>query len=400
MTAYTAFDSNLAIDYIKNNCAFFAPDANLSGYEFGDGNLNLVFRIADEEGHSVILKQALPYARCVGESWPLTLDRARIEAGVLANHGAIAPEYTAKLLHHNSELAVSVLEDLGHMDILRGAQIAAKPFPKLAGHVASYLARSGFYNSDFYLSAQEKKARVAEFSNPELCQITEDLFFTDPYMQHERNRYPVELAPEVATLQANNRLKVAVANLKARFLSAPQTLLHGDVHSGSIFVDRENTKLIDPEFGFFGPVGFDIGSFVGNLLLNYCSQNARIQDTPRRRDYQAHLLTTLQNCYSEFEQQWLALIAEHSRDPALAVSGYGESFMQQVLEDAIGYAGCELIRRTIGLAHVADINGIEDDAARLAVQRQTLLLGEQLILNASECHDREAFFALLLSLVH
>ena len=146
------------------------------------------------------------------------------------------------------------------------------------------------------------------------------------------------------------------------------------MHSGSIFVDQNTTKMIDPEFGFFGPIGFDIGSFIGNLLLNYCAQNARISEFVTRRNYHTHLLTCLQESYSLFEQQWLRLIAEQTTDNNLKAAGYGEYFMQQVLQDAIGYCGTELIRRTIGLAHVADIDGIEDEQARLDVQRHTLAL--------------------------
>ena len=40
--------------------------------EVGDGNLNLVFIVRGSKG-SVIVKQALPYVRLVGDSWPLPL---------------------------------------------------------------------------------------------------------------------------------------------------------------------------------------------------------------------------------------------------------------------------------------------------------------------------------------
>ena len=43
--------------------------------EVGDGNLNLVFIVKGPTG-GVCLKQALPYVRLVGESWPLPIDRA------------------------------------------------------------------------------------------------------------------------------------------------------------------------------------------------------------------------------------------------------------------------------------------------------------------------------------
>jgi 5-methylthioribose kinase len=402
MTNYVAFNAQHAIDYVSTlldsqQCDFFAPGQTLTAYEFGDGNLNLVFRISDEQNNSVILKQALPYARCVGESWPLTLDRARIEAQVLVNHGAICPDNTVKVLHYNPDYALTILEDLGHLQILRSAQNNAVQFPNLAHHVATYLSHTGFYNSDFYLAAQTKKALVSQFTNPELCQITEDLFFSDPYTEHERNNYPPQLAQHVQAIRNNSALKRAVAKLKAQFLSSPQTLLHGDMHSGSIFVDSTHTKMIDPEFGFFGPIGFDIGSFMGNLLLNYCAQRGHIADPVARRKYQTHLLSTLVECYNAFSQQWLTLIEQHTTDASFKVAGYGEDFMSGVLQDAIGYCGTELIRRTIGLAHVADIESVSDTAIRIEIQQQTLALGEQLILNAATCADKEAFYSLLVS---
>ena len=402
MTKYVAFNAQRAIDYVSTlieskQCNFFDSGQTLSAYEFGDGNLNLVFRITDEQNNSVILKQALPYARCVGESWPLTLDRARIEAQVLLNHGAICPTYTANVLHYSEMQALTILEDLGNLQILRTAQNNAEQFPKLAQHVATYLSHTGFYNSDFYLTAQTKKALVSQFTNPELCQITEDLFFSDPYIEHERNNYPKQLQNEVDAIQKNNALKLEIAKLKANFLSNPQTLLHGDMHSGSIFVDCNNTKMIDPEFGFFGPIGFDIGSFIGNLLLNYCAQAGHIDDFVARRNYQTHLLSCIVDTYSLFEQQWLELIRTKTTDESLAPVGYAQYFMKNVLQDAVGYCGAELIRRTIGLAHVSDIDSISDDNARLTVQKQTLALGEQLILNAQTCNNKEAFFSLLIS---
>jgi 5-methylthioribose kinase len=289
---------------------------------------------------------------------------------------------------------------LGHLHILRHAQINAEQFPLLAKHVATYLSHTGFYNSDFYLSAQDKKAKVSQFTNPELCQITEDLFFSDPYVVHERNNFPEALNDIVISIRNNSALTFAAAKLKAKFLSCPQTLLHGDMHSGSIFVDQHITKMIDPEFGFFGPAGFDIGSFMGNLLLNYCAQNARITELAKRRQYQTHLLTCLQECYTLYEENWLQLINHNCQDLSLSTPDYAHYYMQQLLQDAIGYCGSELIRRTIGLAHVADIDEIEDPQARLAVQQQTLFLGEQLMVNAPSCHNKEEYFSLLISLLN
>jgi 5-methylthioribose kinase len=52
--------------------ASVAADAALWAREVGDGNLNLVFIVSGDDGSSAAIKQALPYVRLVGESWPIT----------------------------------------------------------------------------------------------------------------------------------------------------------------------------------------------------------------------------------------------------------------------------------------------------------------------------------------
>src|SRR6478735_5296637 len=69
-----------AIKLVKKLGLFDATEA-LTAREIGDGNLNLVFHIInDQTNKSIIVKQALPYAKVVGESWPLSLNRATIES--------------------------------------------------------------------------------------------------------------------------------------------------------------------------------------------------------------------------------------------------------------------------------------------------------------------------------
>lgn len=97
MSLYRTFTAADAVEYARQYGQVADPQALVSADEIGDGNLNLVFKIRDREGVSrVIVKQALPYVRCVGESWPLTLDRARIEAETLRVHGGFCPRHTVK----------------------------------------------------------------------------------------------------------------------------------------------------------------------------------------------------------------------------------------------------------------------------------------------------------------
>lgn len=380
MAGYQTFTPEQAAIFANDHSELFGELSQLSCQEFGDGNLNLVFRVKNQFGTSLIVKQALPYARCVGESWPLTLDRARIEAEVLLIHGKLVPDHTVEVLHYDKDKAAILLEDLGDLQILRHALIAGKQFPQLAEHISTYLAHTSFYTSDFALDGPFKKARTGQFLNPELCLITEDLFFTDPYCNHERNQFDAALKPLATALWFDEDLKAEVADLKAKFESSPQALLHGDVHSGSIFVDKEQTKLIDAEFGFYGPIGFDLGSFIGNLLLHYCALPGLISDPARRTAQQQYLREQLLATETLFKQKFLALAARETKDLALQSEKYQQRFVQQVCKDALGYAGTELIRRVIGLAHVADLEKITDKKLKNQCESAAIQLGRKLIM--------------------
>ncbi|WP_411753022.1 S-methyl-5-thioribose kinase [Serratia sp. (in: enterobacteria)] len=393
MSQYRTFTAADAVAYARQYGQLADPQALVSADEIGDGNLNLVFKIRDADGVSrVIVKQALPYVRCVGESWPLTLDRARIEAETLLIHGALCPRHTVQVLHHDPELAVMVQEDLSDHHIWRSELVKGRYYPLAAGQLAEYLAQTLFHTSDFYQSAQLKKAEVSRFSNPELCQITEDLFFSDPYQDHERNQFDEALLPQVLALRDDAALKLAVAGLKHRFLSKVEALLHGDIHSGSIFVAEGKLKAIDAEFGFYGPIGFDIGTALGNLLLNYCGLPGLFgpRDAAAGREQR---LQDVRELWLIFADRFLALCHQHSRDATLALPGYAEQFLQQVWTDAVGYCGTELIRRTIGLAHVADLDSITDAQMRAECQRNALNLGRALIVNAPHIEHIDALLA-------
>lgn len=395
MTDYRIFNPTDAILFADEHSELFGDHSKLTAEEFGDGNLNLVFRVVNDKGTSVIVKQALPYARCVGESWPLSTDRARIEAEVLQTHGRFCPEHTVEVLYFDRALSAILMEDLKQYEILRSALVKGKQFSKLAKHVAHYLAQSLFYTSDFVLTGPAKKAAVAQFINPDLCLITEDLFFTDPYCNHERNNIHSLILPRAKALWQDEELQAEVAVLKADFLSKPQTLLHGDVHSGSIFINTDNTKLIDAEFGYYGPIGFDCGSFIANLLLNYIACPALFNDPAQAAAQQQYLLAQISEFWLSFSKQFTQLMATETQDPALQNSRYQQRFIQTVLVDTLGYAGCELIRRTVGLAHVADLDKINNANQRAACETQAIELGRELIMVRESVTDITAIFALI-----
>ncbi len=392
MSQYRTFNATDAVEYARKFSGLEHPETLVDALEVGDGNLNLVFKILDPQGVSrVIVKQALPYVRCVGESWPLTLDRARLEAETLTEHYRYCPEHTVNIIHYDAGLAVMVMEDLSEYRIWRGELVQGRHYPQAAAQLGHYLASVLFCSSDFALSAHEKKARVAQFINPEMCEITEDLFFNDPYIDHPRNDYPPVLAPLVTSLRDDAELRQQVAALKYTFLTHSEALLHGDIHSGSVFVSETGLKAIDAEFGYYGPMGFDIGTAIGNLLLNYCGVSGLLP-AGQAAEAREQRLTEIVTLWQTFSSEFLAR-SRDTRDVALAVEGFAGRFLQKVWRDAIGFCGTELIRRTVGMSHVADISSIEDDVLRNDSLRHAINLGRDLILTADQIPDAVSLVA-------
>ena len=75
--------------------------------------------------------------------------------------------------------------------------------------------------------------------------------------------------------------------------------------------------------------------------------------------------------------------------------GFKAYVLDKIFQDALGFAGCELIRRTIGLAHVKDLDGILDEDLRILSKKQALHIGELLLLNRKEISSIQAVIELL-----
>ncbi|WP_026566258.1 S-methyl-5-thioribose kinase [Bacillus sp. UNC41MFS5] len=368
----------------------FPAHAKLSCKEIGDGNLNLVFHIVEDlKGKSIIIKQALPYAKVVGESWPLTLKRAKIEADALKIFGQISPDYVPKVLFTDDVLAVTIMEDLSHLLIARTGFIKGETYPLIAKHLGEYLAKTLFYTSDYGLGPGVKKERVRQFINPELCKITEDLIFTDPFIDADTNEFEDSLRPAVEALWHDDELKFHVNVLKKCFLTEAEALLHGDLHTGSVFAGNSETKVIDPEFAFYGPAGFDIGQVFANLLFQVIVND-------EKRDLFIHHIETVWNV---FEEQYTLLWNTENKEAAVKTSSFLNFHLTKYFEDSLGFAGCELIRRTIGLAHVADLDGIKDEQTRITAKQKTIELGKILIKQRKEIKDLTSFIVTVKELV-
>ncbi|MBP0113670.1 MULTISPECIES: S-methyl-5-thioribose kinase [Bradyrhizobium] len=360
--------------------------------EVGDGNLNLVFIVKGARG-GIAVKQALPYVRLVGESWPLPLSRAHYEYLALSRQAELAPGLVPALLHHNEKLALTVMELLEPHIIMRKGLVAGTKYPRFADDITTFMARTLFFTSDLALSAAEKKQGIAAFAgNHALCKITEDLIFTDPYRIAEQNRWTVPYLDGVAAdLRDDMDLHIAISRLKLKFMASPEALIHGDLHTGSIMVTDSQTRVIDPEFAFYGPMGFDAGAVLANLLMAYFASAGHEGAPGDRAAFEAWVLETVENVWTGFAGKFLDLWRGSAAGDAYPVSLFGgekgtarleaerQAYMQRLFADTVGFAAAKIIRRIFGLAHNIDFELIEDLRMRATTEARAVRLARTMM---------------------
>ena len=327
--------------------------STLSVHEIGDGNLNLVFACKDAAGRGICLKQSLPYVRLVGESWPLTPERVIAEGRGLAAGTEFAPGVVPAFFGVDAEQHVLAMEYLMGWGMYRSELNLGNSYPGVATQLGVYIARVAFHTSLFAVDQGEVKAKVAEAINPELCKITEDLVFTEPYIDVDNNSFVDELAPEVEAMRADEQLRAEVAMMKYTFMTAAEALVHGDLHTGSVMVRNGETgpecRVIDPEFCYYGPVGFDLGALFGN----YLAARARAAVLDRPAEFQRELAEVGPEVWNAFAAETRRLWAERV-DPTWT-DGFLDAWLSKVEMDMIGFGGCKANRRIVGLAKVTDI---------------------------------------------
>ncbi|GIX14676.1 MAG: methylthioribose kinase [Paracoccaceae bacterium] len=371
------------------------PPAEWRVREVGDGNLNLVFIVEGPLG-SVVVKQALPYVRLVGDSWPLPLYRSFFEYHALIRQARRDPGSVPEVLHFDEAQALIVMEHVTPHVILRRKLIAGERVAGLGERLGRFCARTAFRGSELAMPSARKKADVALFAgNVEIPAITEALVFTDPYRPAPMNRHTEGLDPLVGRLRGDAELKRRAQRMLMRFASNTETMIHGDLHTGSIMATDDDLRVIDPEFAQYGPMGFDIGMLVANLLMAYFSQPAhRAPDPAPFQEWILGQITAVFDAFEdEFRHLWrterggmlypAALFEDQGQDSMPAC----EALLREIRTDALTVCGIEMHRRCLSLAHNADFEDIADTALRARLEARNLAMGAELILTAEALPD-------------
>lgn len=377
------------LEYVKEK-GYMPADAELTAKEIGDGNLNYVFRVMDEKtGKSVIVKQAGVSLRISAEM-KVSTDRNRIESEILQIQWKYAPGLVPQIFGYDTVMSACVMEDLSDHALMRYALMRHEMFPRFADDVSTYMVNTLLKTTDVTMEHKAKKDMVKRFINPELCEITEDLVMTEPYndCNHRNIVFPMNAAFVKRELYDDAKLQLEVAKIKFDFMNNAQALIHGDLHTGSIFVKQDSTRVFDPEFAFYGPMGYDIGNVVANLIFAY-DNGVAAGDAA----FCEWALKAIVEMLDLFTKKFLACFDECVTDRMAKTPGFKEWYLSTILTDTAAFAGTELIRRTVGMAQVKDVTTIADEEKRAYAERLNILCGKEYIMNRAKYQKGEDFIA-------
>lgn len=299
----------------------------------GDGNMNLVLRIALDDDTTFILKQSRPWA----EKYP-SVDAPAARANVEAEYyqrtatQATLAACSPKLYHADSDSHILMMQDLG------------------AGSDLSTLYRAeATLDHDTLITLMDYLVLLhRSFRQPHCGFVIENHAMRELNALHifklpfaDDTGFDLDaITPGLSVLAASCRedaaLLARIENLERRYLVTGSTLLHGDFFPGSILLTAQGIKVIDPEFCFFGDAEFDVGVLLAHLTL---------------------------------AGQSVALIEQglaHYRAGVTEVLPFSDALCWQ-------YAGIEILRRLLGLAQLPLTLDLNAKQALVTTARQWLL---------------------------
>jgi 5-methylthioribose kinase len=166
-----------------------------------------------------------------------------------------------------------------------------------------------------------------------------------------------------------------------------------------VMLTPEDTRVIDPEFAFMGPMGFDVGAVIANFLINYFSQDGHEEKPGARDAYRDWILQTLAQIWNGFSEKFTALWRDNQTGdaypPSLFEGKVGAShleterhhYMNRLWGDTIGFAAAKMIRRILGLAHNIDLESIKDERVRATCEARALTLARDMMVNTANYPD-------------
>lgn len=376
------------IALVKKETDVLNSNDDLQIEEVGDGNVNYIYRVTDKSGKSLIVKFADSFIRG-SDTRELSTKRNEIEYEILLRQDGLSNGAVPKVYHYSKDMSCIIMEDMHDYKVLREAMMNGETFDHFAKDIATFLYNTLFKTTDLVMDVAEKKEVAGRLVNIDMCEISERLVFTEPYMNNQGlNKYHADNTDFVLEhLYNNDALKTEVAILKNRFMNNTQSMIHGDLHAGSIFINDKDLQVFDPEFSFYGPMGYDIGNVVGSFIISYVTSYYEGKES----SYVNWIYDSVISVVDAFIEVYNANYMEDVNTHMFKTESFKKTYLDGILADIAAYAGTEIIRRTVGVAKVWDLERVQDHKDIAHIEKALVSIGETLILNRATMTSGQAY---------
>lgn len=345
--------------------------------EDGDGYVNHIFRVQTEK-EAYVVKQGLPIARV--SQMPMETYRNKLEYDSMRIRYSIVPEYTPFLKFHDPENNVFVMEDVSHLQISRfqfNKNVMFENFGRMCGEC---MAKTEFYTSEYYLDRAEFRQMMCRFDNTPMRKIMEDGMFLDMFHEPLDDRLGKEFMQFAELFSKDSRYVTELYKLRRSYMSHADALIHADFHTSNIFASDDEMKLIDMEFSFVGPFGYDLGYLTGNLISQYCAACFKpFPSEEKRTQFKAYLLATIKRMYYTYFLTFTTCWNEDCKVRYQDQNGLRRSIMDEIMVDSVGYASMVNWFRSASAIPYPDFDVIEDIKARRLAVTLSLIIDWQIM---------------------
>lgn len=370
--------SSLTCTLIKDTDSSFRISDESNTFRINDHNKSVLFTQAlFAQSHLPINAEVKANTKAKVKDKKAYLKQTDIETERLSYLKALCPDSNFDILHHNPTLACLVLEDNKDFKPLSQVILSLPNDPlytKMGKASAHYLARTQFYSSGFYLSAQEKHSKFIQF-----CSLNNKATF--PLLENSFIDYTCHQLADDATSEEfkNDEILIAeVAELKTKLESTSQALIHGKLEADKILINEHQVKIIAPDTGYYGPIGYDLGTLLSHYLFNFCS-SALTLETYQRAEQLDEVIKNIREVWNGFADEFSLLMRDKTQDQELQNETYQARYLRSIFLDSIGFAGCALLDKCAKAISADNEMSLNDDSMVSKAIRYNLQLGIILI---------------------
>ncbi len=382
-------------------------ELDLASDPYFEGYINHIYRVK-QGTKKYIIKHATNKTKLEDIGISLDTSRNRLEYLSYKLRALITPKYIPELYYCDINNDLFIMEDLSHMSLLRRRMSLGHSFEHTSALIGDFMAHNHFFTSQLYLSNATYYQLNSVFLAAERRKIMEDFALykmLKPEYLESKKTHPFREVSEKVWNDYDIHLKLI--EMRDVLKNKCECLIHGDLHTSNIFVDEQRLAVVDMEYSFMGPYGYDIGYLLANYISQWAAFNFNSDFSSEKRALmRKNILNAFEDILLRYFFTFEQLYLYYGKDIYLQTKGYLESLFESIIQDSVGFMATVNIYRIINMFDFPDFDVIKNKTEANLAKCLSLYVGIYLLKNKKSFknvkdiisaieHVQKSFFAML-----